>query len=90
MSTLYLNCGLCGHKQANGLLSRAHWGQVDTAAGTLRACPKLQDGIATGRGASGPRPTRIVAAPDVQCPAGLRVRGELRQAVTPHRGVSAM
>ncbi len=42
MSTLYLNCGLCGHKQASGLLSRAHWGHVDTAAGTLRACPKCK------------------------------------------------
>ncbi len=42
MSTLYLICGLCGHKQANGLLSRAHWGHVDTAAGTLRACPRCK------------------------------------------------
>ena len=42
MSTLYLTCGLCGHKQADGLLSRGHWGHLDTAAGTLRACPRCK------------------------------------------------
>jgi hypothetical protein len=37
---LYLSCGLCGRKQADGLLSRGHWGHLDVADGnTLRACP---------------------------------------------------
>ena len=39
MSSLYLHCGLCGRKQADGLLSRAAWGQVELADGrTVRAC----------------------------------------------------
>jgi hypothetical protein len=38
--TLYLTCGLCGRKQADGLLSRGAWGHLDVAGGgTLRACP---------------------------------------------------
>ena len=43
MSTLYLTCGLCGHKQADGLLSRGRWGHVETKAGTLQACPRCKD-----------------------------------------------
>ena len=40
MPGLYLKCGLCGRKQADGLLSRGHWGHVEVAQGvTLRACP---------------------------------------------------
>lgn len=40
MSTLYLTCGLCGRKQADGLLSRGAWGHLDAGAhGTLCACP---------------------------------------------------
>jgi hypothetical protein len=39
MSRLYLHCGLCGRKQADGLLSRAHWGHVETAGRSLQACP---------------------------------------------------
>jgi len=40
MSRLYLHCGLCGRKQADGLLSRGHWGHVDTGSSeALRACP---------------------------------------------------
>jgi hypothetical protein len=40
MATLYLTCGLCGRKQADGLLSRGAWGHLDVASGTtLRACP---------------------------------------------------
>jgi hypothetical protein len=40
MSNLYLTCGLCGRKQADGLLSRGAWGHHDAGAyGTLRACP---------------------------------------------------
>jgi hypothetical protein len=37
---LYLTCGLCGRKQADGLLSRGHWGHMEeTPHGTLQACP---------------------------------------------------
>jgi hypothetical protein len=40
MSTLYLTCGLCGRKQADGILSRGAWGHLDADGGTtLRACP---------------------------------------------------
>jgi hypothetical protein len=40
MSRLFLHCALCGRKQADGLLSRGYWGQLDTGNGTpLRACP---------------------------------------------------
>jgi hypothetical protein len=40
MSRLYLSCGLCGRKQADGLLSRGYWGHVELGGGNaLRACP---------------------------------------------------
>jgi hypothetical protein len=40
MSTLYLTCGLCGRKQADGILSRGAWGHLEAVGGTtLRACP---------------------------------------------------
>ena len=40
MSRLFLHCGLCGRKQADGLLSRGYWGHVELGAGhALRACP---------------------------------------------------
>jgi hypothetical protein len=40
MSRLYLSCGLCGRKQADGLLSRGYWGHVELGDGNaLRACP---------------------------------------------------
>jgi hypothetical protein len=40
MSRLYLSCGLCGRKQADGLLSRGYWGHVEVGGGNaLRACP---------------------------------------------------
>ena len=40
MSPLMLSCGLCGRKQADGLLSRGAWGHVDVSTGrTLCACP---------------------------------------------------
>lgn len=39
MSTLYLTCGLCGRKQADGILSRSAWGHADAGSQTLRACP---------------------------------------------------
>jgi glycerophosphoryl diester phosphodiesterase len=40
---LYLTCGLCGRKQAEGLLSRRRWSHLeDTPYGPLRACPLCQ------------------------------------------------
>jgi hypothetical protein len=40
MSPLYLSCGLCGRKQADGLLSRGFWGHLEVSDGqTARACP---------------------------------------------------
>ena len=40
---LYLTCGLCGRKQADGLLSRGHWGHLEeTPHGTLLRVPDLQ------------------------------------------------
>lgn len=44
MSPLYLECALCGRKQAEGLLSRAAWGHVQPSEGqTLRACPPCKN-----------------------------------------------
>jgi hypothetical protein len=41
---LYLDCGLCGRKQADGLLSRGYWGHLEAGAhGTLRACPTCKE-----------------------------------------------
>ena len=38
--TLFLHCGLCGRRQADGLLSRGYWGHVTVGDGTkLSACP---------------------------------------------------
>jgi hypothetical protein len=43
MSRLYLRCGLCGHQQADGLLSRGHWGHLDVGNGSaVRACPRCK------------------------------------------------
>ena len=43
MSRLYLHCELCGRRQADGLLSRAAWGQVELGSGTVvRACPSCR------------------------------------------------
>ena len=39
MSRLYLHCGLCGRKQADGLLSRGHWGHLEAGSQSLCACP---------------------------------------------------
>ncbi len=40
MSPLYLHCAICGRKQADGLISRGHWGHVALPDGTPRhACP---------------------------------------------------
>ena len=40
MGGLYLNCGLCGRRQADGLLSRGYWGHVSLDDGSaLAACP---------------------------------------------------
>jgi hypothetical protein len=41
---LYLHCGLCGRKQADGLLSRGFWGHVVVTDGTaLSACPTCKE-----------------------------------------------
>jgi len=41
---LYLTCGLCGRKQAEGLLSRSLWGHLEqTPYGPLRACPTCRE-----------------------------------------------
>jgi hypothetical protein len=41
---LYLDCALCGRMQADGLLSRSHWGHLDLADGTaLQACPTCKE-----------------------------------------------
>jgi hypothetical protein len=43
---LYLTCGLCGRKQAEGLLSRSLWGHLEkTPHGTLRACPTCKETV---------------------------------------------
>jgi hypothetical protein len=39
MSRLYLHCGLCGRKQADGLLSRGYWGHLEAGSHALCACP---------------------------------------------------
>ena len=39
MSRLYLHCGLCGRKQADGLLSRNYWGHLEAGNHSLCACP---------------------------------------------------
>jgi hypothetical protein len=39
MSRLYLECGLCGRRQADGLLSRAAWSHVQLGDGrTMSVC----------------------------------------------------
>jgi hypothetical protein len=44
MSRLYLICGLCGRRQADGLLSRGYWGHLTTGNGQeLRACPTCKE-----------------------------------------------
>jgi hypothetical protein len=42
--SLYLSCGICGRKQADGLLSRGYWGHLDAASrGKLCACPTCKE-----------------------------------------------
>jgi hypothetical protein len=49
---LYLTCGLCGRKQADGLLSRSLWGHLEgTPHGTLQACPTCKERHADWRAA---------------------------------------
>jgi hypothetical protein len=44
MSRLYMSCALCGRKQAHGLLSHAHWGQVEVVGGSPhRVCPSCKE-----------------------------------------------
>ena len=40
---LYLTCGLCGRKQADGILSRGLWGHVEGTHGSLQACPTCKE-----------------------------------------------
>jgi hypothetical protein len=41
---LYIQCALCGRKQADGLLSRGHWGHLDLVDGSaLWACPTCKE-----------------------------------------------
>lgn len=41
---LYLSCGLCGRKQAEGLLSRGFWGHLELSDGnSLCACPTCKE-----------------------------------------------
>ena len=43
MSRLFLHCSLCGRRQADGLLSRGHWGHVRAADGTtVSVCPECK------------------------------------------------
>jgi hypothetical protein len=44
MSTLYLTCGICGRKQADGILSRRAWGHLDSGYGAQQACPTCKAG----------------------------------------------
>lgn len=42
--TLYLSCGLCGRKQADGLLSRGYWGHLEAGPnGELCCCPTCKE-----------------------------------------------
>jgi len=51
MSPLYLNCGLCGRKQADGLLSRGYWGHLEVDPhGALQACPTCKEQHADWQG----------------------------------------
>jgi hypothetical protein len=44
MSRLYLNCGLCGRQQADGILSRGYWGHLEvTRTYVLQACPTCKE-----------------------------------------------
>jgi hypothetical protein len=49
MSPLYLVCGLCGRRQADGLLSRTHWGHLDAGPplGALQVCPTCKERYAS-------------------------------------------
>lgn len=56
MSPLYLECALCGRKQAEGLLSRAAWGYLEREGHPpLRACPNCKTAYADWE-------TRVVSA----------------------------
>ena len=75
MSRLFLHCSLCGRRQADGLLSRAAWGEVQTPGGPLRACP-------TCRAKAPDWETRLAAA-------GANGAGVSRPAGTPSAGPRA-
>jgi hypothetical protein len=65
MSHLYLTCGLCGRKQADGLLSRGAWGHLETGTnGMLRACP-------TCKTANGDWQTQLLSVATLTSPPGF-------------------
>jgi hypothetical protein len=44
VSRLFLSCGFCGRKQADGLISRGSWGHLEVHEGhVLRACPTCKE-----------------------------------------------
>ena len=43
MAMLYLQCAICGRKQAGGLLSAAAWGQAPLPLGAARDHPAVSD-----------------------------------------------
>jgi hypothetical protein len=71
MSRLFLHCGLCGRKQADGLLSRNSWGHVDAYDPPLRACPGC-------RSAHADWADRLVAIQDGRIGAVYGVTGDSR------------
>jgi hypothetical protein len=69
MSRLYLECALCGRKQAEGLLSRAAWGHFEREGETpLRACPSCKGTYSDWEtrvvSAAGGRVGGVIAPPD--------------------------
>jgi hypothetical protein len=71
MSRLFLHCGLCGRKQADGLLSRNSWGHVEGHTPPLRACPGC-------RSTHSDWADRLVAIQDGRVGAVYGVAGESR------------
>ena len=86
---LYLTCGLCGRKQADGLLSRSRWGHLDgTSHGALQACPTCKEEHAdwqdvlvrtagAGGAVAGPRRLDRLTVPGTHRPL-VYVRGSTR------------
>jgi hypothetical protein len=43
VSRLFLHCGICARKQADGLISRGFWGHVAVASVEVHACPSCKE-----------------------------------------------